>query len=81
MIWVCAWYRVYRIALTGIATGGMKIIPGSHTAGLLQHTRRDRTDSIITLELETGTFREADAVQFKLKTGEVTLHDDRAAHG
>ena len=61
--------------------GGMKIIPGSHLGGLLQHRRQDRTDSIITLELETGTFREADAVQFKLKAGEVTLHDDRAVHG
>jgi non-heme Fe2+,alpha-ketoglutarate-dependent halogenase len=61
--------------------GGMKIIPGSHLAGLLQHKRQDKTDSIITLELESGTFREADAVQFKLKAGQVTLHDDRAAHG
>lgn len=61
--------------------GGMKIIPGSHLGGLLQHKRQDQTDSIITLELETGTFREADAVQFKLKAGEVTLHDDRAVHG
>ena len=61
--------------------GGMKIIPGSHLAGLLQHKRQDKTDSIITLELESGTFSEADAVQFKLKAGEVTLHDDRAAHG
>ena len=61
--------------------GGMKIIPGSHLAGLLQHKRQDKTDSIITLELETGTFREADAMQFKLKAGEVSLHDDRAVHG
>jgi ectoine hydroxylase-related dioxygenase (phytanoyl-CoA dioxygenase family) len=61
--------------------GGMKIIPGSHLAGLLQHKRQDQTDSIITLELETGTFREAEAVQFKLQAGEVSLHDDRAVHG
>jgi non-heme Fe2+,alpha-ketoglutarate-dependent halogenase len=63
------------------ANGGMKIIPGSHIGGLLQHKRQEKTDSIITLELESGTFREADAVQFKLKAGEVTLHDDRAVHG
>lgn len=61
--------------------GGMKIIPGSHTAGLLKHKRQDKTDSVITLELETGTFNEADAVQFKLNIGEVSLHDDRAVHG
>ena len=61
--------------------GGMRIIPGSQRAGLLQHQRRDKTDSIITLELESGQFSEAQAVQFKLKAGEVTLHDDRAVHG
>jgi non-heme Fe2+,alpha-ketoglutarate-dependent halogenase len=61
--------------------GGMKIIPGSHIGGLLKHKREDHTDSIITLELETGTFKETDAVQFRLKAGEVSLHDDRAVHG
>lgn len=61
--------------------GGMKIIPGSQRAGLLKHQRRDKTDFILTLELESGQFSEAEAVQFKLKAGEVTLHDDRAVHG
>jgi len=61
--------------------GAMKIIPGSHLAGILQHGRSTQTDSVLTLELESGTFNEADAVQFKLKAGEVSLHDDRAVHG
>ena len=56
-------------------------IPRSHKAGLLQHKRSVQTDSILTLELESGTFSEADAVQFKLKAGQVSLHDDRAVHG
>lgn len=61
--------------------GGMKIIPGSQLHGVLKHKRTQQTDSILTLELETGTFSEADAVQFKLKAGEVSLHDDRCVHG
>lgn len=61
--------------------GAMKLIPGSHKAGLIKHQRRDKTDSILTLELESGTFNELAAVQFKLKAGEVSLHDDRAVHG
>ena len=61
--------------------GGMKIIPRSHKAGLLKHSRSQQTDSVLTLELETGTFSEADAVQFNLKAGQVSLHDDRAVHG
>jgi hypothetical protein len=61
--------------------GVMRIIPRSHKAGLLQHKRSVQTDSVLTLELESGTFSEADAVLFKLKAGEVSLHDDRAVHG
>ena len=38
--------------------GGMKVVPGSHLHGLLKHQRSTHTDSILTLELETGTFRE-----------------------
>ena len=61
--------------------GAMKIVPGSHTAGLLKHQRSNETDSVLTLELESGTFREDTAVQFCLKAGEISLHDDRAVHG
>jgi non-haem Fe2+, alpha-ketoglutarate-dependent halogenase len=61
--------------------GAMKLIPGSHKAGLIKHQRRDKTDSILTLELESGTFDEDAAIQLKLKAGEVSLHNDRAVHG
>lgn len=61
--------------------GAMKIIPGSHASGIIKHKRSEHTDSVLTLELERGTFREDTAVQFHLKAGEVSLHDDRAVHG
>jgi non-haem Fe2+, alpha-ketoglutarate-dependent halogenase len=61
--------------------GGMKLIPGSQKHGLIQHQRSTETNSIITLELQTGSFREDQAIQFKLKAGEASLHDDRAVHG
>lgn len=61
--------------------GGMKLIPGSHKQGIIKHRRSAVTDSVLTLELERGQVSEADAVQFKLKAGEVSLHDDRAVHG
>lgn len=60
--------------------GGMKVIPGSHLHGVMKHKRSRETDSILALELETGTFNEADAIQFKLKRGEISLHDDRCVH-
>lgn len=61
--------------------GGMKIIPRSHLHGVIKHKRSQVTDSVLSLELETETFSEADAVQFKLKAGQISLHDDRAVHG
>ena len=63
------------------ANGAMQLIPGSHRAGLLKHARSQHADSILTLELQDGSFDAASAVSFKLKAGEVSLHDDRAAHG
>jgi len=61
--------------------GSMKIIPGSHKGGVIKHKHSKQTDSVLTLELENGMFREDTAVQFRLKAGEVSLHDDRAIHG
>jgi len=63
--------------------GGMKIIPGSHKGGVIKHKHKssDNTNSILTLELESGSFRDDTAVQFKLKAGEISMHDDRAIHG
>jgi non-haem Fe2+, alpha-ketoglutarate-dependent halogenase len=60
--------------------GAMKVVPGSHLHGVMKHKRSQETDSILTLQLETGTFNEADAIQFKLKAGEISLHDDRCVH-
>ena len=61
--------------------GAMKIIPGSHLHGLMKHKRSTQTDSVLTLELETGTFRDDTAFQLRLKAGEISIHDDRAVHG
>ncbi len=59
----------------------MKVIPRSHLAGLMKHRRSTQTDSVLTLELENGQFREDTAVSLELKAGEISLHDDRIVHG
>ncbi|MCF3650433.1 phytanoyl-CoA dioxygenase family protein [Synoicihabitans lomoniglobus] len=62
--------------------GGMKIIPGSHRGGIVKHQRGTDTDSVLTLQLEDGSdFSSEAAVQFRMKAGECSLHDDRAIHG
>ena len=64
-----------------VENGAMQIIPGSQKHGLIKHRRSTSTDSVLTLELETGTFSEDAAVSLCLKAGEISLHDDRAVHG
>ena len=59
----------------------MQVIPGSHTAGLLRHSRSSDTDSVLTLECERGQFREDMAVSLTLKAGQVSMHDDKLVHG
>ena len=60
----------------------MKIVPGSHNGGVIEHQRNDpgKTGSVLTLELASGTFAAASAVSLCLRTGRVSMHDDRAVH-
>ena len=61
--------------------GAMRVLPGSHKAGLIRHKKTDATDSVLTLECDTGTYREDDEVYLELKAGELSLHDDKIIHG
>src|ERR1017187_4221978 len=59
----------------------MPVIPRSQSGGLIKHKRSSQTDSVLTLELERGSFREDEAVPLTLKAGELSFHDDRMIHG
>jgi ectoine hydroxylase-related dioxygenase (phytanoyl-CoA dioxygenase family) len=62
--------------------GGMKLIPGSQHGGLIKHRQKDDANATLALGLEDGTdFKTDTAVQFRLKAGQISLHDDRAIHG
>jgi non-heme Fe2+,alpha-ketoglutarate-dependent halogenase len=63
------------------ANAAMQVIPGSHKAGLIKHSRSSDTDSVLTLECERGQFREDSAVSLNLKAGQVSIHDDKIVHG
>lgn len=64
-----------------LENGAMRVVPGSHRAGLLKHQRSSSTDSVLTLECERGQFREDSAVPLLLKAGEISIHDDKLVHG
>jgi non-heme Fe2+,alpha-ketoglutarate-dependent halogenase len=59
----------------------MQVIPGSHKAGLLKHSRSSDTDSVLTLECEGGQFREDQAVSFNIRAGGISIHNDKLVHG
>ncbi|MBP6507152.1 MAG: phytanoyl-CoA dioxygenase family protein [Opitutaceae bacterium] len=62
--------------------GGMKLIPGSHLGGLIKHRANHDAHATLSLGLEDGSdFSIASAVQFRMKAGEISMHDDRAIHG
>lgn len=62
--------------------GAMKLIAGSHLGGLIKHRQQDDANASLSLGLEDGSdFKTDTAVQFRLKAGEISMHDDRAIHG
>ena len=63
------------------SNAAMRVIPGSHKAGLLKHARSSDTDSVLTLECEQRQFREDSAVSLNLRAGQVSIHDDKLVHG
>jgi hypothetical protein len=61
--------------------GAMKVVPGTHVAGRIQHTETDSDTDVLDMVLEEGTFSEEDAVALELNAGEISLHDDNIVHG
>jgi non-haem Fe2+, alpha-ketoglutarate-dependent halogenase len=62
--------------------GCLRIIPGSHLAGMLRHQRSSGTQAnALWLELEGGQFSLSNAKNVELRAGEISLHDDHIVHG
>jgi len=61
----------------------MRVIPRSQSGGLIKHKRSSQTDSVLTLELERGSFREDEAVPLVPESGGDFVsrrpHDPRVA--
>ena len=63
-----------------VDNGAMQVIPRSHKAGLIKH-KDISGDSVLTLELEQGSFDEASAKSLIIPTGYMSMHDDAIVHG
>jgi non-heme Fe2+,alpha-ketoglutarate-dependent halogenase len=60
--------------------GAMKVIPGTHKAGLIKHRSTTRKTDSLNLVMENGTYNESEAVSLLLKAGCISLHDDALVH-
>lgn len=60
--------------------GAMKVIPGSHKGGVVQHQIADE-QSILSFQLDGAVFREDNAVSLTIPAGGISLHDDAMIHG
>jgi non-heme Fe2+,alpha-ketoglutarate-dependent halogenase len=66
----------------GLDNGAMKVIPGTHRAGLMTHKpNAGDSTNVLRFELERGSFKEEDAVSLLLEAGSISIHDDALIHG
>src|SRR5258706_1337627 len=63
------------------ANGCLRVIPGSHRLGLLDHVSSDDQSLALNQRLAEGAFDDADAVDVELEPGQVSLHDSMLIHG
>ena len=63
------------------ANGAMQLVPGTHRSGKLKHRTTNSAGNVLDMELESGTFKLADAIHLNLKAGQASLHDDNVVHG
>lgn len=70
------------LAFTDVDEGNaaMKVIPGTHKGGLVKH-KIAYENSILSFDLEDGTFQEDSAVSLIIPAGGLSLHDDAIIHG
>ncbi|MBX3180924.1 MAG: phytanoyl-CoA dioxygenase family protein [Candidatus Hydrogenedentes bacterium] len=61
--------------------GAMRVIPGSHKGGIIQHTQDADKNSVLTLRCESADYTDDTAVFMNLKAGQISIHDDKIIHG
>lgn len=77
---VTAWYAIDD---SDRENGCMRVIPGSHRTGMLEHGKSDREGNLLSVnqEVKIGKEDEERAADCILKAGEMSLHDGMLIHG
>ncbi len=64
------------------ANGCLRVIPGSHRAGVTHpHLREDRDDLVLTQRTAEDAFDPAQALDIELQPGQMSMHDVYMIHG
>lgn len=66
-----------------IENGAMRVVPGTHKLGLLEHTTSDREGNLLSANqaIDERRFDPATAVDIALRAGQMSLHDGMTVHG
>lgn len=77
---VTAWYAVDD---SDMENGCMRVIPGTHRAGIREHGTSERTGNLLSInqEASVAAAEEAQAVDLVLRAGEFSLHHGALIHG
>ena len=88
---VTVWLAVFD---SDIENGCMRVVPGSHRWGDLEHSEIEKVNwntaspeemrkskYVLWQQVDLDSFEPADAVDIDLKAGEISLHDDDLIHG
>lgn len=73
----------YAIDDSNIDNGCMRVIPGTHGYGVLQHGKSHKKDNLLSIDQEVAVSKEdeARAVDLVLRAGQISVHDGRLIHG
>jgi len=64
-----------------VENGCLRVVPGTHTGGLMRHESSDAPGLALNQGLAEGTFDERDAVDILLEPGQISLHHAMLVHG
>lgn len=77
MTGVTAWLA---LSPSNLESGCMRMLPGSHAHGILEHEDTYGEDNILTRGQEIGGLDESRAVDLILRPGQMSLHNQQVAH-
>jgi hypothetical protein len=64
-----------------VENGCLRVIPGTHNAGLMPHVSNNSEGLALNQGLQTGVFDESKAVDITLEAGQISLHHAMLVHG